>query len=878
MVLSGIRALCWVSTVLIIYVSMTNIGLCYPEPGPTHSSSASNLSINGTVFEDLDRNGFLSDDEPGLPLRTIRLMQNGTEVQNTTSDEQGQYFFHNLAPGLYQLVENSAPSWNQTAPSGGDRRVLLTDKSALRLDFGNLKDPMAAAIGLERSYPLMRPTPDEADRWVQQYESSSFAALNPKIAAELAEAPGISFSLLDYLDYSPSNRNQGSCGNCWAWAGTGVMEIDNARQNGVKDRLSVQYLNSNYNGGGGSNWACCGGWLSDVSDFYSETGKAIPWKNANAQWQDGTARCEAYRTRVPASQISTQHSYPLVSIRTEVIPTRGVGKQAAISNIKNVLRQGKAVWFGFFLPDSTSWSSFFNFLSTKTESTVFDLDFACKKVYNYAQGGGHAVLCVGYNDTDPNNSYWIMLNSWGAPRLRPQGLFRVNMDMNYDCSNSGLGYAFYWMTLDMSYPASGNKPPNAPTMPDGPSNGYVNRATPFKTSASDPDGDQIKYVLDWGDQTTTETGYSNPGVLAAYHTWTAKGKYDVKAKAIDSKGASSAWSRATTIDITVPSNPPETPTQPSGTAIGYAGSPYSFTTSSRDQDGDTIKYTFDWNDGTTSETGMMNSGSMATSSHVWNRPGTYRVKARATDSNGDSSDWSSELQIVINVNHLPQVPPQAIGPVTGRVKSQYIYSFSATDSDGDDVAFTVDWGDGTKSQTPLVGSGKSATSSHIWQKGGMFLVKAKATDKKDASSPWSLPLGVKIASTPNSPPGKPSKPAGPARGLAGNAYYYSSFTSDANRDRIKYSFDWGDGTTSQTDFLDSGKSARLSHVWKKIGIYQVKVTANDIERAMSPSSGALTVKISQAATNSRAPPAKRYDRSSGTCSCKDRKRESLEEK
>jgi hypothetical protein len=212
------------------------------------------------------------------------------------------------------------------------------------------------------------------------------------------------------------------------------------------------------------------------------------------------------------------------------------------------------------------------------------------------------------------------------------------------------------------------------------------------------------------------------------------------------------------------------------------------------------------------------------------------------------------------------------------VKSQYVYSFSATDSEGDDVAFTVDWGDGTISQTPLVGSGKSATASHIWQKGGMFFVKAKATDNKDASTPWSQPLAVKIASTPNSPPGKPSKPAGPARGLAGNSYYYSSFTSDANRDRIKYSFDWGDGTTSQTDFLESGKSARLSHTWKKIGIYQVVVTASDIEGAMSPASGALTVKISQVASHSRAPPVKRYERSGGTCSCKDRKKKSLEEK
>jgi hypothetical protein len=160
----------------------------------------------------------------------------------------------------------------------------------------------------------------------------------------------------------------------------------------------------------------------------------------------------------------------------------------------------------------------------------------------------------------------------------------------------------------------------------------------------------------------------------------------------------------------------------------------------------------------------------------------------------------------------------------------------------------------------------------------MFFVKVKATDNKDASSPWSSPLAVKISSTPNSPPGKPSTPAGPARGLAGNAYYYSSFTSDANRDRIKYSFDWGDGTTSQTDFLESGKSARLSHVWKTVGIYQVKVIASDIEGAMSPASEALTVRISAAVSHSRAPPVKRYDRSGKTCPCKDRKKESLEEK
>ena len=113
------------------------------------------------------------------------------------------------------------------------------------------------------------------------------------------------------------------------------------------------------------------------------------------------------------------------------IPTFGVGKTQAILNIKNVLNQGKAVWFAFFMPTSSDWSTFGSFWSGQSESAVWDPTYSCGKTWA-SGGGGHAVLCVGYDDTDPNNRYWIMLNSWGAPSLRPNGLFRMSMEMNYD--------------------------------------------------------------------------------------------------------------------------------------------------------------------------------------------------------------------------------------------------------------------------------------------------------------------------------------------------------------------------------------------------------------------------------------------------------------
>jgi len=74
------------------------------------------------------------------------------------------------------------------------------------------------------------------------------AELDAKIPVVLG-----SYSLLGQIEYTPSERNQGACGNCWVWAGTSVMEVALNSQEGIKDRLSIQYINSNYNSGSGTN-------------------------------------------------------------------------------------------------------------------------------------------------------------------------------------------------------------------------------------------------------------------------------------------------------------------------------------------------------------------------------------------------------------------------------------------------------------------------------------------------------------------------------------------------------------------------------------------------------------------------------------------------
>ena len=111
---------------------------------------------------------------------------------------------------------------------------------------------LASAEG-EFSYPIMRPDAETLQRWMDAHESAPVA---PQSQMNFGAPPLMqSLNLLSRLDYVAAERNQGNCGDCWAWAGTGIMAIALDVQDGIHDRLSVQYLNSNYESGSGSDWA-----------------------------------------------------------------------------------------------------------------------------------------------------------------------------------------------------------------------------------------------------------------------------------------------------------------------------------------------------------------------------------------------------------------------------------------------------------------------------------------------------------------------------------------------------------------------------------------------------------------------------------------------
>ena len=190
-------------------------------------------------------------------------------------------------------------------------------------------------------------------------------------------------------------------------------------------------------------------------------------------------------------------------------------------------------------------------------------------------------------------------------------------------------------------------PPYTPTI-DGPTSGKVGVSYNYSASTTDPDGDQLYYLFDWGDG--TDSGWVGPydSGATAYesHIWKSEGTFNVKVKAKDINEIETEWSEQIHVTIIL-TNPPYTPTI-DGPTSGKIGVSYPISASTTDPDGDQLYYLFDWGDGTDSGwVGPYDSGATAYESHIWKSEGTFIVKVKARDIHNKESGWSDPLLITL---------------------------------------------------------------------------------------------------------------------------------------------------------------------------------------------------------------------------------------
>ena len=269
-----------------------------------------------------------------------------------------------------------------------------------------------------------------------------------------------SVNLLPDLNYTPADYYQGSCGNCWQWTSSSCINIELAHQTHSTDWLSVQFINSCLDEYAPDQKLepCKGGGPGGFVSFCSGAQKAIPWTNTNASFKD-----EGWQSGEPSSmscgQIAKNPFHGIESIayrriNTWPIDTGVTTNTDAINNIKNTLSQGKAIYLSIKVPND--FQALDDFYNQEPETTIFTPPTHwCSEYLNINDIRGHALTCVGYNDTDPENRYWIILNSWGTRSLRPNAIFRLDMDMEYFCympnSENGSVFNFWWYYFDVTY-------------------------------------------------------------------------------------------------------------------------------------------------------------------------------------------------------------------------------------------------------------------------------------------------------------------------------------------------------------------------------------------------------------------------------------------
>jgi len=174
--------------------------------------------------------------------------------------------------------------------------------------------------------------------------------------------------------------------------------------------------------------------------------------------------------------------------------------------------------------------------------------------YDEEYGGGHDIVVLGWKD-DPsitNGGYWIIKNSegdsWGY-----DGYFNLEYGFLGSTSTDGDKNTTYivWVDYDPNSFTWSNEPiiPNAPEI-IGPISGEIDNEYEYTFNSVDPENNDIKHYISWGDGDSEWTDYYPSGEdVTVMHTWEDEGDFSVVALAMNTNDNIGSWG---TLDISMP--------------------------------------------------------------------------------------------------------------------------------------------------------------------------------------------------------------------------------------------------------------------------------------------------------------------------------------
>jgi len=245
----------------------------------------------------------------------------------------------------------------------------------------------------------------------------------------------------------------------------------------------------------------------------------------------------------------------------------------------------------------------------------------------------------------------------------------------------------------------------------------------FTATATDPDGDPVSVLWNFGDGTTS-TALAPPS-----HSYATPGTYTVTMTTTDPDGTADPSPPSRTIVVQAPAAGLQAPagaiTAPAGNVTITAGQSVSFTGTASDPDGDVVTVLWKFGDGTTS-------AALAPGAHSYAAAGTFTVTLTATDSHG-LADPNPPTRTITVLPVTANAPPAGVitapaGNVTITAGQSVSFTGTASDPNGDPVTVLWTFGDGTTS-TAL------APGAHTYAAAGTFTVTFTATDSHGLADP-----------------------------------------------------------------------------------------------------------------------------------------------
>jgi len=186
-----------------------------------------------------------------------------------------------------------------------------------------------------------------------------------------------------------------------------------------------------------------------------------------------------------------------------------------------------------------------------------------------------------------------------------------------------------------------NHPPLSSFESSGPMFVEMGIAYSYSVSTIDPDGDNISYMVDWGDGMISDWSefVASGASVSLMHSWMNVNIYLVRAVAQDEHGLNSSWSsvfNVTVSGVSVSGEPPVATINVSADLMTNQSVEFD-ASGSFDPDGIVVSYLWDFGDGTT-ESGM-------NPVHVYSQPGQYMISLLVIDNKNNTFTTSVNVTV-----------------------------------------------------------------------------------------------------------------------------------------------------------------------------------------------------------------------------------------